>query len=202
MGYGTLRTKSQPLRIPDRDFWGCLSDCRSWGSSSLCVVNRVLAPSLLSAGMQTKSNCSPGPGVKILGITLQDKEHWVVCAVANPIGICPDCGTRSRYRHGWHNRRLQGLPVQGQVVNIKRALSRWQCKHRQCRRRTERMAEIVGIDDWSWRHSSRYGTVMVGLERHSVVDVLDERSLYAQAVREGAPQARQKDGHRIARHLL
>ncbi len=73
---------------------------------------------------------------------------------------------------------------------------------------------VVGIDDWSWRHSSRYGTIMVDLERHSVVDVLEDRSvesakawlqerptievvsrdrcgLYAQAAREGAPQARQ-----------
>ena len=32
---------------------------------------------------------------------------------------------------------------------------------------------VVGIDDWSWRHSSRYGTIMVDLERQSVVDDLD-----------------------------
>jgi transposase len=73
---------------------------------------------------------------------------------------------------------------------------------------------VVGIDDWSWRHSSRYGTIMVDLDRHSVVEVLEDRSvesakawlqerptievvsrdrcgLYAQAAREGAPQARQ-----------
>jgi transposase len=73
---------------------------------------------------------------------------------------------------------------------------------------------VVGIDDWSWRHSSRYGTIMVDLERHSVVDVLEDHSvesakswlrerptievvsrdrcgLYAQAAGEGAPQARQ-----------
>ncbi|WP_245449172.1 transposase family protein [Ensifer sp. NM-2] len=25
--------------------------------------------------------------------------------------MCPECGTRSRRRHGWHNRRLQDLPV-------------------------------------------------------------------------------------------
>ncbi len=171
-------------------------------------------------------------------------------AAAKPVGICPDCGARSRHRHGWHNRRLQDLPVQGQVVKINLALNRWQCRHRKCgrrtftdrlpeiaspyMRRTERMAEIVGlighrmggrpgeylmhrvvgIDDWSWRHSSRCGTIMVDLERHSVVDVLDDRSvesakawlrerptievvsrdrcgLYAQAAREGAPQARQ-----------
>ena len=73
---------------------------------------------------------------------------------------------------------------------------------------------VVGIDDWSWRRSMRYGTIMVDLERRVVVDVIDDRSvksakawlqerptievisrdrcgLYAQAAREGAPQARQ-----------
>lgn len=73
---------------------------------------------------------------------------------------------------------------------------------------------VVGIDDWSWRRATRYGTIMVDLERRSVVDILDDRSvdnaarwlrnhpsvevvsrdrcgLYAQAVREGAPQAQQ-----------
>jgi hypothetical protein len=28
---------------------------------------------------------------------------------------------------------------------------------------------IVGIDSWSWRHSLWYGTIMVDLERHSVI---------------------------------
>jgi hypothetical protein len=35
-----------------------------------------------------------------------------------------------------HNRRLQNLTVQGQVVQIKLALNRWQCRHRKCGRRT------------------------------------------------------------------
>lgn len=71
---------------------------------------------------------------------------------------------------------------------------------------------IVGLDDWSWRKSWRYGSIVVDLERRSVVDILEDRSvehaaswlrknpsieivsrdrcgLYAQAVREGAPQA-------------
>ncbi len=73
---------------------------------------------------------------------------------------------------------------------------------------------IVGIDDWSWRRSSHYGTIMVDLEKRKVVDILDDRrvasvkawlqerpsievvsrdrcGLYAQAAREGALQARQ-----------
>jgi transposase len=73
---------------------------------------------------------------------------------------------------------------------------------------------VVGIDDWNWRRATRYGTIMVDLERRSVVNILNDRSvesaatwqrnhpsvevvsrdrcgLYAQAIREGAPQAQQ-----------
>ena len=73
---------------------------------------------------------------------------------------------------------------------------------------------MVGIDDWSWRRATSYGTITVDLERRSVVDILDDRNvgsaakwlrnhpsvevvsrdrcgLYARAVREGAPQAQQ-----------
>jgi transposase len=75
-------------------------------------------------------------------------------------------------------------------------------------------ARIVGIDDWCWRKSWRYGTIIVDLERRKVMDILEDRSvasvarwlkrhpsievvsrdrcgLYAQAAREGAPQASQ-----------
>nr|WP_244598600.1 transposase [Rhizobium tubonense] len=78
----------------------------------------------------------------------------------------------------------------------------------------EAPARIVGIDDWSWRKSWRYRTIIVDLERRKVLDVLDDRSvvnvaqwlkrhpsievvsrdrcgLYAQAARDGAPQASQ-----------
>lgn len=227
--------------------------------------------------MRTKSKWSPGPGVNVLGISLQPDGNWVVSASAKPVGICPDCNTRSRHRHGWRNRTLQDLPAQGQVVKVHLTLRRWQCRRRECQRRTftdrlpdiagpytrrtVRMAAIVdligysmggrpaehlmgrlgmpvsddtilrqikrrasnsipddirvvGIDDWSWRRSTRYGTIIVDLERRTVVDILDDRSvastkawlqerpsievvsrdrcgLYAQAAREGAPQARQ-----------
>jgi len=73
---------------------------------------------------------------------------------------------------------------------------------------------VAGIDDWSWRKGSTYGTIVVNLERREVVDVLPDRSaaatanwlkerpeveivsrdrcgLFARAAREGAPQARQ-----------
>ncbi|MGP0010622.1 MAG: ISL3 family transposase [Methylocella sp.] len=81
-------------------------------------------------------------------------------------------------------------------------------------RREGATVRVVGIDDWSWRKGSSYGTIMVDLERREVVDVLSERSaeatarwlsqhtkveivsrdrcgLYAEGTRLGAPQARQ-----------
>lgn len=177
--------------------------------------------------MRAQLNWSPGLGIKILGITLQNEENWVVSAAAKPVGICPDCGMRSLHRHGWHNRRLQDLPVQGQAVDIRLALNRWPCRHRRCERRTftdrlpeiaapyvrrtGRMAEIVGLvghrmggrpgenlmhrlgipvrDDTILRQLKRGNpastqkdtTRVVGIDdwswRHSVVDVLEDRSV-------------------------
>ena len=80
--------------------------------------------------------------------------------------------------------------------------------------RRRRLIGWAGIDDWSWRKGSTYGAIVVDLERREVVDVLPDRSaaatanwlkerpeveidsrdrcgLFAQAAREGAPQARQ-----------
>jgi transposase len=79
---------------------------------------------------------------------------------------------------------------------------------------SEKPLRVVGIDDWSWLKGSRYGTIVVDLERHEVVDVIHDRSaktmaawlgkhptieivsrdrcgLYAQAARQGASSARQ-----------
>lgn len=85
-------------------------------------------------------------------------------------------------------------------------------------RRTEpeepAVVRAVGIDDWAWRKGHRYGTIVVDLERHKVVDLLPDReadtvaqwlaehpeievvsrdrgATYADAARRGAPQALQ-----------
>ena len=34
---------------------------------------------------------------------------------------------------------------------------------------------VVGIDDWAWRKRLRYGTIVVDLERHRVIDILPDR---------------------------
>jgi transposase len=72
--------------------------------------------------------------------------------------------------------------------------------------------QAVGVDEWAWRRGHRYGTILVNLADHCVVDLLPDRSatsvaawlgqrptittvcrdrsdLYADGIRRGAPQA-------------
>jgi transposase len=71
---------------------------------------------------------------------------------------------------------------------------------------------VAGLDEWAWRRGTKFGTIVVDLERRRVVDLLADRRadrmanwfkqhpeiqiinrdrLYADAARQGAPQARQ-----------
>ena len=72
--------------------------------------------------------------------------------------------------------------------------------------------QVIGVDEWAWRRGQRYGTILVNLEDHRVLDLLPERSaaavaawlaqhptitvvcrdrsaLYADGIRRGAPHA-------------
>jgi len=69
----------------------------------------------------------------------------VIAAVGDGFGVCPDCGTQSSHRHGWHERHLQDLPAQGAGVTVKLRIQRWQCRSKSCERQTfaEQLPEIA-----------------------------------------------------------
>ena len=69
----------------------------------------------------------------------------MISAVGDGFGVCPDCGTQSLHRHGWHERHLQDLPAQGAGVTVKLRIQRWQCRFKACKRQTfaEQLPEIA-----------------------------------------------------------
>jgi transposase len=37
--------------------------------------------------------------------------------------------------------------------------------------------QVIGIDDWAWRKGQRYGSILVDLQSHKILDLLPERTV-------------------------
>lgn len=57
--------------------------------------------------------------------------------------------------------------------------------HRQLKKHAQDTAEpptVIGIDDWSWRKSQTYGTIIIDQECRAVIDVLDARTCLSRSI--------------------
>jgi hypothetical protein len=103
--------------------------------------------------MQTANIHRPGPG-DCLPLRTQDNEGRRI------VGLL---GHSTGGRPGERLIRRLAMPISDDTIlrHLKRYAS-WVDD--------EPPARIIGIDDWSWRKSRRYGTIIVDLERRKVMD--------------------------------
>ena len=87
-----------------------------------------------------------GLGIRILDAERID-DRWLIKAIGQDSGRCPDCAKISSVRHSWHIRSLQDLPAHGAAVTLKLRLSRWRCHNKACERQTfaEQLPELHAL---------------------------------------------------------
>jgi transposase len=97
--------------------------------------------------------------------------------------VCPSfagpAGSRGSREAGVHAHTAGGRPAERLMARLGAPQSKDTLLRSLKRGVTKQAAapvRVVGVDDWSWRKGSTYGTIMVDLERREVLDVLPDRS--------------------------
>jgi transposase len=95
----------------------------------------------------------------------------------------PLCGLYSSRVHSRYLRTVSDLPWHGISVELKVHARRFFCVEASCGRKffCERLEEVgkvrvLGVDDFAFKKGTTYGTIIVNLEDHKVLDLLPEHS--------------------------
>jgi hypothetical protein len=123
----------------------------------------------------SKKHWAPTVSVEVGEVHQSGSGGWVVSGRLAPNGICPECGTPSRQRHGWRRRRIEDFPAQGPAVWIELRVCRWRCLNSDCRRRTFSDREAAVATPYA-RRTSRQAQLL-GHMAHAAVGTPAERLL-------------------------
>ena len=137
---------------------------------------------------------SPTPSLNVVSVQ-QGEQAWTVTVDSRQPTYCPGCGTQSKSRHSAYSRTLRDLSAQGAPVIISARLARWRCRNQRCDRRifTERLPGLERRQVVDLLADRSAATTAGWFKDHPEVEVVsrDRAGLYADATRQGAPQARQ-----------
>ena len=156
--------------------------------------------------MASKKHWAPTSSVLVGEVRQTETCAWVVSGRLAPNGICPECVTPSRQRHGWRRRRIEDFPAQGQAVWVDLSVCRWRCLNSNCRRRTFSDREAAVATPYS-RRTSRQAQLL-GHMAHAAGGTPAERLLRRLGIRvsddtilrqllRGSPPARGSSGSMI-----
>src|SRR5215218_6431523 len=140
-------------------------------------------------------------GLKLESLSIE-AGHVSICVGSGATRcVCPVCGHRSARAHSRYHRTVSDLPWHGISVTLNIRARRFFCDDPSCKRKIfcERLPDVaardtllrringaplpevgkvrvLGVDDFAFKKGSTYGTILVNLECHKVVDLLPERS--------------------------
>jgi transposase len=106
----------------------------------------------------------PTPGIRLLGVSIEDASVQLQLAGTAPTAACPRCAVPSSSVHSRYQRHLTDLPWGPRAVQIQLTARKFRCRNRACGRRifTERLPDLVAAYG---RHTHRLATAlrMIGL---------------------------------------
>src|SRR5947209_1302222 len=131
-------------------------------------------------------------GLRITEIHQEETELTVEVLSERTSACCPLCERSSDAVHSWYQRRLKDVPCGGQAVRLSTSGSlgvrlatrlgiatSWMTILRRMMALptpAPGAVTVLGIDDFSFKRGRKFGTILVDLELHQVIDVLAERS--------------------------